>query len=232
MGRIILVTGGASSGKSDFAEKICIDSEKKVLYIATNVPIEGFEDEEMNRKKKRHIERREGRGWDTVEVFENIVDSISDMDFSLAILDCVTMMVTNIMFSKGVNGSMKNHVGEYDVINSDLSGVYEVDYRDKSFYNSTDINDENGYMDFDIDNEKFICMRESRIFDEIEALIDYFRSCDKELVLVTNENSMGVVPMDKMSRYFVELYGRVNQRISQKADEVYFVVSGIPMKIK
>ena len=43
---------------------------------------------------------------------------------------------------------------------------------------------------------------------------------------------MGLVPSYPLGRYFREIAGKMNQIVAEKADEVYLVVSGIPMKIK
>ena len=43
---------------------------------------------------------------------------------------------------------------------------------------------------------------------------------------------MGIVPSYPLGRYFREITGKMNQEIAEIADEAYFVVSGIPMKIK
>ena len=51
-------------------------------------------------------------------------------------------------------------------------------------------------------------------------------------VIVSNELGMGLVPSYPLGRYFREIAGKMNQIVAEKADEVYFVVSGIPMKIK
>ena len=51
-------------------------------------------------------------------------------------------------------------------------------------------------------------------------------------IIVSNELGMGLVPNYPLGRYFREIAGKMNQVVAQKADEVYFVVSGIPMKIK
>lgn len=51
-------------------------------------------------------------------------------------------------------------------------------------------------------------------------------------VIVSNELGMGLVPSYPLGRYFREIAGKMNQVVAEKADEVYFVVSGIPMKIK
>ncbi len=48
MSKIILVTGGARSGKSNFAEKLCFDRNNNTAYIATSIP---FDDEMKDRVK-------------------------------------------------------------------------------------------------------------------------------------------------------------------------------------
>lgn len=43
---------------------------------------------------------------------------------------------------------------------------------------------------------------------------------------------MGIVPENRLARRFRDEAGLLNQRIAELSDEVYFVVSGIPLKIK
>jgi len=43
---------------------------------------------------------------------------------------------------------------------------------------------------------------------------------------------MGIVPGNRLSRVFQDIAGRVNQMLAKNADEVYFCVSGIPVRIK
>ncbi len=52
------------------------------------------------------------------------------------------------------------------------------------------------------------------------------------VIFVTNEVGMGIVPADAGSRRFRDLQGRCNQVMAATADEVYFLVSGIPLQIK
>ena len=54
----------------------------------------------------------------------------------------------------------------------------------------------------------------------------------ENIVIVSNELGMGLVPNYPLGRYFREIAGKMNQVVAGRADEVYFVVSGIPMKIK
>jgi len=54
----------------------------------------------------------------------------------------------------------------------------------------------------------------------------------ENVIIVSNELGMGLVPSYPLGRYFREIAGKMNQIVAEKADEVYFVVSGISMKIK
>ena len=66
---------------------------------------------------------------------------------------------------------------------------------------------------------------------EVQNLCKIFKNFEN-VVIVSNEVGMGLVPAYPLGRYFREIAGKMNQVVAEKADEVYFVVSGIPMKIK
>ncbi len=51
-------------------------------------------------------------------------------------------------------------------------------------------------------------------------------------IVVTNEVGSGVVPETVLGRRFRDCAGRANEVIARAADEVYFMVSGIPLRIK
>jgi adenosylcobinamide kinase/adenosylcobinamide-phosphate guanylyltransferase len=53
-----------------------------------------------------------------------------------------------------------------------------------------------------------------------------------DLVLVTNEVGCGIVPDNALAREFRDLAGRLNQRVAEAADEVYWTVFGQPLRIK
>ncbi len=61
---------------------------------------------------------------------------------------------------------------------------------------------------------------------------DKFSCQDFTLIVVSNEIGMGVVPMDILSRAFVDLQGEMNQYIASRADEAYTIISGLPLKLK
>jgi adenosylcobinamide kinase/adenosylcobinamide-phosphate guanylyltransferase len=52
------------------------------------------------------------------------------------------------------------------------------------------------------------------------------------IFIVSNEVGMGIVPENRLAREFRDLSGFLNQKIAEVADEVYTVISGIPVKIK
>jgi adenosylcobinamide kinase/adenosylcobinamide-phosphate guanylyltransferase len=68
--------------------------------------------------------------------------------------------------------------------------------------------------------------------EDMQDLADYIAEFWPQSVVVTNEVGSGIVPVHRLSRLFRDLQGRVNQLFAGKADEVYFCVSGIPLKIK
>lgn len=95
MAKIVLVTGGARSGKSSFAEAYVGKLSKNVAYIATAVPF----DTGMVDRIKKHVASRPAH-WQTFEKFvhvHEIIDQVAS-SCSVALLDCITVMVNNIMF--------------------------------------------------------------------------------------------------------------------------------------
>lgn len=94
MGEIILVTGGARSGKSSYAESISKSNGGKIAYIATAIPF----DEEMKDRIKKHKDSRD-RCFETIERYRDFknLDSGLFINKDGAMLDCVTVMITNII---------------------------------------------------------------------------------------------------------------------------------------
>lgn len=94
MGKAILVTGGARSGKSSYAEKLARELGGNILYIATSIPF----DDEMKSRVKKHRESRPDE-WDTYEGYKGLGHVISEKssEYNGILLDCITVMVTNLL---------------------------------------------------------------------------------------------------------------------------------------
>lgn len=73
---------------------------------------------------------------------------------------------------------------------------------------------------------------EAGIEKEIDDILAALRKSRAASVIVSNEVGLGIVPENALARDFRDIAGRVNQKVAQKADEVYFMVSGIAWRIK
>jgi adenosylcobinamide kinase/adenosylcobinamide-phosphate guanylyltransferase len=71
-----------------------------------------------------------------------------------------------------------------------------------------------------------------RSLEAVKDEFDKFTQQDATFVFVTNEIGLSGVSENKIQRQFTDLLGWLNQYIASKADDVYFMVSGIPIKIK
>lgn len=92
-----LISGGAKNGKSTLAQDFSVALAKggKLYYVATMIST-GVEDDERIR---RHIEDREGMGFETVECFRNIMDCLNTTDKDgVFLVDSVTALIQNALF--------------------------------------------------------------------------------------------------------------------------------------
>lgn len=176
---ISIVTGGARSGKSEFAESLI---KGDAIYIAT---AENYDDK-MDLRIKKHVKRRDESGikWRTVECLKNF-DGLSGEE-KYVLFDSLGVFVSNIMFSKTAD---------------DLS--------DKSI------------------EETILVVRK-----ELEELLDWARENDKELVIVTDEVGMSIIPESKVARVYRDLIGTINKEVAAKCDRAYFVCMGLEVRLK
>lgn len=71
-----------------------------------------------------------------------------------------------------------------------------------------------------------------RSLEEAKTEWDRFVQKNMNLIVVSNELGMGVHPAEESARKFADLQGWMNQYIAQGANEVFLMISGIPVKIK
>ena len=91
MKKIILITGGQRSGKSEEAERLALSLSATPVYMATA----HIWDEEFRERVRRHQERR-GPEWTNIE--EEIYLSRHDVSGRVVLIDCVTLWLTNLFF--------------------------------------------------------------------------------------------------------------------------------------
>ena len=91
MSRVILITGGQRSGKSEEAERLALSLSDRPVYLATA----HVWDEEFRQRVERHQQRR-GPQWTNIEEERRL--SRRDLRGRVVLVDCITLWLTNIFF--------------------------------------------------------------------------------------------------------------------------------------
>lgn len=95
--RISMMIGGASSGKSGFAERFVIASGKPKIYVAT---AQAF-DAEMAKKITAHRESRAADGWQTIEVKDELpTQLLTTKTEQVVLVDCLTMWLNTLFIEE------------------------------------------------------------------------------------------------------------------------------------
>lgn len=87
-------------------------------------------------------------------------------------------------------------------------------------------------LDFDVCSVEDVNILENKITEEVFSLINVCKENNKKLIIVSNETGMGLVPSYYMGNYFRDISGRINNKIGVQAEHMYFIFSGIPIKLK
>ena len=80
--------------------------------------------------------------------------------------------------------------------------------------------------------DPFDAQIEADVVAEVKALAAFVAETDVEMLVVSNEVGLGVVPPYELGRAYRDILGRANQILARHADEVYLLVAGIPMRVK
>ena len=174
-----MITGGAHSGKSRFAQELAVKLGEPVLFVATAEA----GDEEMKQRIDKHRKERPA-DWRTLEVTTRIGNGIKQSigGEQVVIVDCITLLVNNIFSQYGGDN-----------------------------------------------NERII---EEKVIAEINELIRCIEQVEATFIIVTNEVGLGLVPVNKTGRLYRDFLGKANQMLARHASEVYFMVAGLPMRVK
>jgi adenosylcobinamide kinase/adenosylcobinamide-phosphate guanylyltransferase len=124
LGELVLVLGGARSGKSAFAERLAAESAGPVLYVATGQA----GDPEMAARIAAHRERRPA-DWFTVEEPLDPAAAIAAAGLvpPVVLLDCVGMLITNILLADSDMGEPAIRVRE--TLDRLVASIHERDIR-------------------------------------------------------------------------------------------------------
>ena len=199
MKRIILITGGQRSGKSSKAEELALSLSENPVYLATA----HVWDEEFRERVRRHQERR-GPQWTNIE--EEMALSKHDMMGRVVVIDCVTLWLTNILYSE------------------------ELRVKSEEFATAQDGEADSSAKGTAVANSSLFTLNSSLKLAKAE--FDKFTEAEATYIFVTNEIGSGGVSDNAIQRKFTDLQGWMNQYIAQKADEVILMVSGLPIVIK
>jgi adenosylcobinamide kinase/adenosylcobinamide-phosphate guanylyltransferase len=92
MGTITMILGGARSGKSSYALHLAEETGLPVTFLATAQALDG----EMSTRIQKHRAERPVH-WDTLEFPLDIASHVGEIPSGVVILDCITLLVTNLM---------------------------------------------------------------------------------------------------------------------------------------
>lgn len=92
MGRLVLILGGARSGKSSHAQSRAEETGKSVTFLATAQAL----DEEMTTRIQKHRGERPAH-WETLELPLNVASRIEQIKSEVVILDCITLLISNLV---------------------------------------------------------------------------------------------------------------------------------------
>jgi adenosylcobinamide kinase/adenosylcobinamide-phosphate guanylyltransferase len=68
--------------------------------------------------------------------------------------------------------------------------------------------------------------------EEIKRLAQMIRKVSGYVIVISNETNLGIIPESSLARKFADIAGCANQILASYADEVFFMIAGIPNKVK
>jgi adenosylcobinamide kinase / adenosylcobinamide-phosphate guanylyltransferase len=103
MADLILVTGGARSGKSAYAQQLAESLPAPRAFVATCPVI----DDEMRGRIELHQRAREGRGWATIEEPLDLAAVFrTRREYRVLLVDCVTLWINNLLYEAQRRGAL------------------------------------------------------------------------------------------------------------------------------
>jgi adenosylcobinamide kinase/adenosylcobinamide-phosphate guanylyltransferase len=184
-GKVALITGGARSGKSGFAEALARQRDRPVVYVATAAA----GDDEMAARITRHRAQRPA-DWITLEIPLDLKQGLATLDAEagIVLIDCLAFWAANRLLALGES-------------------------------------EQPGWWAAVEDLERALAI-------EMGEIVMGARETGCDLILVTNEVGLGLVPPSPLGRAFRDLLGRLNQEVARQADAVFLVTAGHAIELK
>lgn len=183
-GELLLLLGGARSGKSRLAVDLARRARGPVVFIAAGQAGDG----EMTDRIDRHRRERPAE-WRTFERSRDLGTVIRGIaSGTTVLLDGLGDVATEYLLAGAP--------AEGDLSPADLAAV------------------------------------EADLEAEVAGLADAARSARIALIVVSNEVGLGLVPPYPLGRLYRDVLGRANQRLAAEADRVYFLIAGLPLRLK
>ena len=202
------VLGGQKSGKSRRAETLACDwlaqsPGHKAVFIATAQPW----DDEMRLRIARHQQDRAERlpGMLTVEEPLALAQALSQHSDpqTIVVVDCLTLWLTNRLMPPDV-------------------AVAAAVSPDPCIENTPDI-------ESNIESNDAVSQQ---LIGYAAMLLIAIKNAAGPVVLVGNEIGLGVIPMGRETRAFVDALGRLNQDVAGVCERVTFMAAGLPLVLK
>jgi adenosylcobinamide kinase / adenosylcobinamide-phosphate guanylyltransferase len=180
--RLVLILGGARSGKSRYAQQRAAEHGGQVWYVATATA----GDEEMAARIAAHRAERPAE-WFTLETQAGVGAAVIEHAArgqapGVVLLDCLTLLANNVLLG------LPEPVDE-----AAASRALEA---------------------------------------EVEGILAAYAAGTASWLVVSNEVGLGLVPPYPLGRVYRDALGRANQRLAATADEVIFMVAGLPLWVK
>jgi adenosylcobinamide kinase/adenosylcobinamide-phosphate guanylyltransferase len=172
---VTLIIGGARSGKSRYAERCAVASQREVVYIATAVA----GDDEMARRIEHHRRHRPG-SWRTVEEPVALARALQQQaaPARCLVVDCLTLWLSNLLF------------------------------------------------------EQCGSVQETLFGEQRSALLAALPRLAGDILLVSNEVGLGIVPDNPVARRFIDEAGLLHQELAERCARVVWMIAGLPHIVK
>lgn len=236
----ILVTGGARSGKSGFAEQLALRLGESGTYIATAQAL----DAEMAERVAQHRNHRDNVAppgfWSTAEEPLQLAELLTWLGLSL---EQTQTSASEAAASNSASAALSSPHSSVSTIASDSPSAAPARAYTPTGWHSIHAaaGASNGIVLIDCLTlwlSNWVLAYEddphltSLINKKLDELSEAVRQYPGRLVMVTNEVGSGIVPAYKLGRVYRDLAGRMNQRLAQLCDRVFLVTAGIPVELK